>query len=319
MRLFIKLTILFIVALLGIILIVENISGYIVAKSSNFKLDSNPKYIVVGHSHPECAFNDSLIFDFQNISQSGESYFYNYLKTKKIIEQNPSIKVVFIEYTNNQINETMNNWIWGTKYMNRGYTKYSPFMSLTDKRMLFYNNHSDYLNSYSLSVKNNLERVFKNDYSYSKKIGGYRDLKRDKTDSLVANKVPYKIKSITNISEANLFYLSSLIEFCKEKELDVILIRSPLHKYYSGYLNEIKYKEILNKKYSNIDYIDFSNFPLTNSEFGDLEHLNHKGAKVFSIWFDKLLKDDLLEKKDKESYINEMIKNEFASKKIDSN
>jgi hypothetical protein len=308
MRLFIKLTISFILALLGMILIVENITNYIVAENSNFKLDSNPKYIVTGHSHPQCAFNDSLIVDFQNISQSGESYFYTYFKTKQIIEQNASIKVVFIEYTNNQINARMDDWIWGNTYMSSRYPKYAPYMSLADKRLLFFKNHSGYLNSYSFSVKNNLERIFKKDYSYSKLDGGYVSVIRDKTDSLVANKVYNERKSITNLSETNLFYLSLLIEFCNQKGVDIILIRSPQHEAYEGYFNELKYKEILKKKYSNFDYIDFSNFPVTNSEFGDLEHLNYKGAKVFSEFFAKLLDEGLLEEKEKGEFVQQKIK-----------
>ena len=52
---------------------------------SQFDLKKQPKSIVVGHSHPECAFNDSLIQEFKNFSSSGESYFYTYPKLKNII------------------------------------------------------------------------------------------------------------------------------------------------------------------------------------------------------------------------------------------
>jgi hypothetical protein len=57
-----------------------------------------------------------------------------------------------------------------------------------------------------------------------------------------------------------------------------------------------------------LEYLDFLKFPLKNAQFADPEHLNHKGAKVFSQWFNQLLKKGLLEKNNKQDFINEEIK-----------
>ena len=50
--------------------------------AANFKIGTTSKYLILGHSHPQTAFNDSLIPDFLNKAQSGEAYFYTYLKAK---------------------------------------------------------------------------------------------------------------------------------------------------------------------------------------------------------------------------------------------
>ena len=66
---------------------------------------------------------------------------------------------------------------------------------------------------------------------------------------------------------------------------------------------------MLKSKFSDTEFLDFSQFQLLNSEFGDLAHLNHKGATKFSIWFNNLLNNGLLEKDNKQKFIdNEMIK-----------
>ncbi len=117
MQNFIKLTIVFSGIIFIAYSVVIEIPELVINEYAEFKLPDNPKYIVLGHSHPECAFNDSLIQNFKNLSQSGESYFYTYFKCKKILETNASIKVVFIEFTNNQLDETMNDWIWKDKYL----------------------------------------------------------------------------------------------------------------------------------------------------------------------------------------------------------
>ena len=41
------------------------------------------------------------------------------------------------------------------------------------------------------------------------------------------------------------------------------------------------------KNYSNIKFYDFKDMELPDSCFGDLDHLNYKGAKVFSEYLEK--------------------------------
>ncbi|MBQ0740337.1 hypothetical protein J9332_39270, partial [Aquimarina celericrescens] len=65
-----------------------------------------------------------------------------------------------------------------------------------------------------------------------------------------------------------------------------------------------------------IEYLDFSNFPLSNSKYGDLGHLNYKGAKIFSEWFASLLLNELLEKENKQDYIDGKMKARTHNKEL---
>ena len=57
-------------------------------------------------------------------------------------------------------------------------------------------------------------------------------------------------------------------------------------------------------RFEQIEFLDFSKFPLADHEFADLEHLNYKGAKVFSIWFQHMLAQGLLTRADKQAHID---------------
>jgi hypothetical protein len=191
-----------------------------------------------------------------------------------------------------------------------------------DDLMLFKNNPSAYTNALSLSIRKKSTRIFENDLNFSTKIGGYLYLDRDKTDSIINSMISLKqtassvIPVKINISEANLSYLDDIIEFCKKNDRKIILIRSPQHKEYSGYKNEEKYMEIVKSRYADIEYLDFSNFPLSNSKYGDLGHLNYKGAKIFSEWFASLLLNELLEKENKQDYIDGKMKARTHNKEL---
>ncbi len=132
MKKYIYRVVLFMSIFIALFVFYEFITSRYISLRADFKLKTKPKYIVLGHSHPETAFNDSLISDVFNLAQSGESYFYTFQKVKEVLNQNKSITTIFIEFTNNQINKEMDNWIWGDKYINNRYPLYSSFMNLED-------------------------------------------------------------------------------------------------------------------------------------------------------------------------------------------
>jgi hypothetical protein len=198
----------------------------------------------------------------------------------------------------------MNQWIWGDKYMSNRYPTYSSFMDLEDNLLLLANNPSSYLNALSVSIKKKLGRIIDNDLDFTNKIGGYLYLDRNKTDSLF-KQVKFEVETKeTVVSAHNLIYLDKIIDYCANYDRKVILIRSPLHIGYNGYSNESIYKDILNTRYANIEYIDFSNSHLLDFQFGDLEHLNFKGATMFSEKINFLLKNGLLTRVNKQKFVD---------------
>ena len=80
------------------------------------------------------------------------------------------------------------------------------------------------------------------------------------------------------------------------------MVRSPQHKNISR-SNEARLLRIKDEKFNNVEFLDFDKFPLQDDEYQDFGHLNYKGAKVFSQWFNELLKKGLLSKKNKSQFI----------------
>lgn len=292
------------------------VAGIIYALNSNIKngnyysIGSDLSYIILGDSHPESAFNDSLIDGFKNIAQGGEAYFYTYYKIKKIINSNSNIKTVFIDISTSQLSTAVNEWIWGDDQILRQYPKYSPIIDYNGFILLLSHNSSAVLKSQSVSLKNNIKFIReKGNKNFIEEMdwGGYVSLIRDKTDSLI-NAIP--LNNIVDkfvVSSVNLEYLIKTITFCKKNGVKVFLIRSPLHARYSGLAHEKQFNAILRDKFAAIEFLDFRDYPLQNSEFGDLEHLNYLGAKRFSIFFNKLIKAGLLENERKQEVIGQAI------------
>ena len=287
------------------IMLIASIPRYLIKKKSSFKLNENITTVVFGHSHPECAFNDSLIANFKNLASSGESYFYNYQKIKKVIPDNPKIETVILEFSNDQINKEMDEWIWGYDKMNYHLPIYSAFMDKEDYLILFNNNSTDLMACTSVSFKKNLFRVLKSDYNYTDEIGGFKWLDRNQLET----KNTQNNLDLINISTVNLEYLRKIIEYCRNQNVTVYLSRSPQHKDFVGLKNENLFQKIRNEQFSDVEFLDFSTFLVPNEYFADFGHLNHKGAEIFSKFISKLFKNGLLESENKEKIISEFIKN----------
>ena len=268
------------------------VTDMLINKPDNFII--NPKYttLIIGHSHPECSMNDSIIRHSLNLAQSGESYFYSFIKLKKLLESNPNIKRVLVEFTNNCITQEMDTWTYANKYLLYRYPKYSAMMNWDANAELFLHNPKGVINAQSLAIKTKLKYLLTHQDNFVKEAdwGKYEGLNHTLTseDSLKAT-ASYDSMTVTGISEVNLRFLKKITELCKHQNVDIILIRSPQNPSYPLYQNEAVFLDILNKRLPGIKFLDYHNLPIPPDEFADLEHLNAKGSARFSMALDSVL------------------------------
>ena len=150
---------------------------------TSFKLNQDTKYVIFGHSHAECDYNDSLINKFQNLAESGESYLYSYIKLKNVLIYNGQLDTVFIEFTNNNIGAAKDKELWSDKYINWRYPKYAPFFGLAEHFLLLTKNFRSFKESFPISIERNTELAMSSNLKKFSGLGGYVYLQRDKTDS----------------------------------------------------------------------------------------------------------------------------------------
>ncbi len=307
MKKFIKKITYFIVLPLLLLATLFLISNKVIKKRASFKVKDDINKLIVGHSHSECAFNDSLIDKTINFSNSGESYFYTYAKVKQLIHHNSNIKTVFLEFSNNAITDRMNDWIWGDIYMTERLSTYLPFLEEEDISLLYKNNKRTFIKASMKTFKNNIFKIITSNYDYTNKIGKYNRLEGSKIDSLLIayKKDPQEDMNALNFSNENLIYLEKTVEFLNNKAIDVYFVRSPQHKYYIDYQNEEYFLKFKDSVFSHVEFLDFNDFPADNVEQRDFGHLNNLGAEKFSIWFNKLLENGLLSTSDIEEFIKE--------------
>lgn len=312
MKKFLQHSIFFILGVLFMVITVIISTNKKIEQSHVFKLTPNVKNLILGHSHPEGAYNDCIILNSKNLSQSGELYFYTFMKIKKLIPENKQIQTIFIEFSNNQITMDMEKWTKSSEQIMCRIPKYAPIMNTNNYMYLAMKNPIAFIKTTPIILKNNIGFLLNNnkDFVTENDWGGFYKNKRTLIDSLLIEKKAGRLKhvDVSRFTNVNLIYLQKIIQYCNQKKIKIILIRSPLHKSYQGFENENLYQNVLKTKLKGIEFIDFKNFKLLNDEFCDFEHLNYKGANKFSKFFNNLLTNDLLNKTNKQEFINQEMK-----------
>ncbi len=259
-----------------------------------FQLPKTTNALILGHSQPECAFNDSLISNTKNMAQGGEAYFYTYQKIKKLLPDNPQIKTVYLSFSNNQIEPRMDEWTYDDEHVSNYFPKYAAQLDADDYALLLQYNYKAVLSGEIKAIKNNLSFLIKgeNNFLAHNNWGGYLYLKRNKLDSII--KVNYintiKKEFSAAVSTINVHYLEKIVAFCQQQNVKLVFYRTPVHPILFEAYNEPKFQNLRKQKFNQIPFLDFHDFKLTNDEMGDFDHLNYKGARKFSHYFDNFIK-----------------------------
>jgi len=236
---------------------------------------------ILGNSHPESAINDILLGDdYINISKSAEPLFYTAIKARNIINRKLSDTLI-IEFGN--LGFQTIHYVLDDDKLFENYKTYFSLMSIKEHQFLFKNNFKKALKTL---IFINLKDIKK----YNIINGGYIYYE---ADNIVSPNKKYTFpkqrtsdyKYPVDIQKQNVEALLNLIN--NNKSTFFIIVRMPVHKskkiedeeLYNDYVNQLK-------KFKNCTYINFNNqLNLPDSCFGDKEHLNFKGAKVFTPFF----------------------------------
>lgn len=259
------------------------------------------KIVFAGDSKVEAAVDDSLIANSINIAQSGEAYLYSYVKLRSLLEYNNHINTVFIGYSlHNLIQSTEKLWLFNNEFVIEKIKTYNYLLNGSEKYFIIKNNPGAYLKGIFLSVLNNFSIYLK---SFNSKIsneriinfGGYQYLNRDKLKEDIKRRENLKINSSTEqLQEKGVFqekYLKMISQLCRQKSVKLVLLITPEYKYQAPEFND-ENKNILtsvNNLLAQDSLLDLSAFYLPDSCYGDVSHLNYKGAKIFSQYLNEKL------------------------------
>jgi hypothetical protein len=117
-------------------------------------------------------------------------------------------------------------------------------------------------------------------------IGGYNKLDRDRLQLAIELEKSENTADLkTEYSAYQIDYLLKIVDLCAEKNVKLILFNSPTYNV-KKYGNLQALDDFYNTYLTGTEYFDFSNFALPDYGYGDIGHLNFKGAEIFSKYLE---------------------------------
>jgi len=266
MRKFLQKTTVYLLVCLITCLAISFLSQFILKERASFAFSKDKNILVMGDSHTECAINDSILTNWQNLSRSATHYYYIYTILEEVLADNPQIDTIVLGIHRASFSEDFDSrMLFDDKYINR------------QKYLLIYANPLDIL-SFSTSNPYFFLTYFQPKIRLSPispyDVGGFVSLK--------ANNINPKqdIKTIQQRKGPNFEYLKKINSHLKLRKKTLILINSPAHN--SSDQEEKELRDILHSINGPILYADYHDYTLPDSCFADNGHLNYIGAEIFS-------------------------------------
>lgn len=281
-------------------------------KIVNLEFEKTKNNLIIGNSVVAHAYNDNYLSSLINIGSQGEPYFYSYYKLNQFLKHNDHIDNLFIELETGHSAQ----WLWGDETIPFRLSKYLFYIDKEGYRILFNNNPKafTFIGSFLMETVKVTVKTLIYGRKYDKVgLGGYFSPQWFWTDDILKNHIEKNSNNdsisiqYVKVDNYQTQYLDKIVDLCSKKNINIIFIRSPRHPVLKDNHSRKQLSLFVENEYANINYIDISNYILKNDECADLLHMNYKGAKRYSIWFDNLLKNGLLEKEDIQSFINEQI------------
>jgi len=288
MRLFLKYISRFLIFLFTFFLLII-IGNYWLIQLTPITFPSKKNILILGDSNSECAINDDIFKRSINFSAPAESYFYSYLKLKKVLETNQTIDTVLLSFSSHNIFD--NTWFASQSNIKHNFCRYYPFMGRNDLRVLLESHPKSVIYSLRPISLQFLKNIFRSiTVENVLRLGGFTSLDLDRLEgALQSLKEGTEIKNYrlpkdllpTNVE---IIYLNKIAQLCGKKQVKLILINLPKRV---ELLNDkrygmVEFDEIYNSDFSQLEYFDFSNFSMEDEMYSDLLHLNKKGSTYFS-------------------------------------
>lgn len=254
------------------------------------RFPASKNILIVGDSYTACAINDSLFKRSLNLSFVAEAYMYSYFKLRKILPLNPQIDTVFLGFSSLSVSEYTDMWYTASGPISKRLPAHCQLMSAKELSMVFFMNSNGFVRAFVSDYKENVKRYIGNKKVNSFKgmrLGNYVFSKKMMTGQISLEGEEMEKSMSLNYSIRQIDYLRKIADVCAENDVMLILFVTPIHPSAPKNLKSGFY-QLYNRNFSDINMLDYSRFTLPDSCFGDLHHLNYKGARMFSNYLESL-------------------------------
>lgn len=233
--------------------------------------------LILGTSRIQYGFDDSFMPTMWNVGLNADNYNLMYWKLKLLHKYNAQIDNVILEV--DQI--TLFGYFEGIESKLHPY--YWDVMDFDDWISLAENDRTILMNPFDwVKTAIPVKSIFSTQEFQNLGLGGYSILERDKiAEALTADRENQSpVDCIVN--DLQIEYLDKIVAYCQQNSIRIEFISMPSYPTKRVELGHRKANQYIEKHYPNIKYHDYELIELADSCYGDIAHLNYKGAAALA-------------------------------------
>jgi len=264
------------------------IALHVRAADKSCHLNENVSAVILGDSHMMWSINDAKIPNLRNIALNAEGYKYSYLKLRRVLEQQPQVKQVYLGAGFHNLSGYYDDYIFGGSFKFFAY-RYLAVLSAEDYVELFTKDPLEFLRLTKHSIVEGFKPGLKGQcelygtFPEEKQLQVYDPKSMEKR----VQSQFFDGEQLLGTSKSNLHFLKKITDLCEERGVALTLLNTPLHADYTARVPEPFQELLLNSVTSHgVGYYDFSELKLPDAAFlPDGDHLNSLGAQLTSDQF----------------------------------
>ena len=215
-----------------------------------------------------------------NYAKASERYMYTYLKLEKLLQNNPQIDTIFLQYAPTDMWKNTDDKYFRHSEQIAFAALYWPLFRFAEWNLL----KSDFIN-----IQNVIYPRLRESYNWNKKdyvsIQGNFSGLFDCFDTIAD--FPKKTESQMNRGYMiNYCYCRKIINLCNQYNVKLYFIFMPVWRHYISY-DVNYYFDAYNKYFNDVELLDFHDFEMDLCERRDAHHLNYYGATRFTKFLQK--------------------------------
>jgi hypothetical protein len=254
----------------------------------NCRLERPVDSIIIGDSHPMWAIDDSGIEGLRNIALNAEGYKYSYGKLRHLLATEKGIKRIYIGFSYHNLGGYYDDYIFGSSFS--GFIeRYLSILKPADYAQVFAANPTKAADFTQRILQRgwrsalNRRCTLYGNFPNEPMTATFRFASMEKR---IVEQF-YAQGKVAPPSESNYQYLRALVELSREHQLDIVMLKTPLHK---AYVERVpaeyrkRYQDFLQE--NGLKSYGFEDLELTDAQvLPDGDHLNLDGARVATEYF----------------------------------
>lgn len=253
----------------------------------SFEIPADKKFLFIGDSHMETGLDETVVPASYNFAQSGDPYFDQYFRLKKILDANPQIRTVFITATPHSLARYGDERIFGNYTMQNVVPNAIPLYDAEIWKMYLGNEPKRFLKFMMLSTLKRITGALNpSSHSLIKRLGARRISEAKNLEKSIARErdpnAVDRLHGDDSVGTARqIVYLRKMVEFSRSRGARVIFLNLPLYRA-EEFFDVPYFENLLKTEFPDVEFWDYADFPIPDDCRQDINHLNRWGAEIFS-------------------------------------